>query len=59
MKMGKPPEWICKDCATIRGGKMPDNHIASWHTAPCGMCGVVTFVTDPRDFGLFGIKKNE
>ena len=42
--------WICFDCGA-RLGKMPDDHMATWHHGKCGWCGEVKPVTHPRDFG--------
>jgi len=30
---------------------MPAGHVSTWHEDPCGICGQVTSVSEPRDFG--------
>jgi len=43
------PVWICGDC----GGKYGRGEcgLATWHEDRCDICGLTTFVTEPRDFG--------
>jgi len=45
------PDWICAPCGKAYGRGAPENHISTWHTDTCGVCGKVTSVTEPRDFG--------
>ena len=45
------PEWICRPCGEAHGRGMPAGHVSTWHEDPCGICGKVTSVTEPRDFG--------
>ncbi len=45
------PAWICRPCGEAHGRGMPEGHISTWHEDPCGVCGKVTSVSEPRDFG--------
>ena len=36
----KEAGYICGRCATQNGGKWPEGHRATFHVAPCGMCGI-------------------
>lgn len=47
------PEWTCEPCGIKHGRGMPENHLATWHTGKCDVCGKETDVTEPRDFGHF------
>lgn len=37
-KVGLPHPYICFDCANQYGGKWPDGHCATAHTAECSYC---------------------
>lgn len=50
--------WVCEECALVAGGKMPENHMATWHIGKCDSCGRKQAVTDPRDFGYPKLTKN-
>lgn len=43
------PRWICAACGD-RYGNGPCG-IACWHKGTCHLCGAVTSVSEPRDFG--------
>ena len=43
------PQWVCIFCGD-KFGNCPVG-IATWHQDTCDVCGVVTAVTEPRDFG--------
>jgi rubrerythrin len=45
------PAWICRPCGEAHGRGMPAGHASTWHEDPCGVCGKVTSVSEPRDFG--------
>lgn len=46
------PTWVCTECAEAAGGKMPVDHLATWHYDKCDVCGgEKKTVTQPRDFG--------
>lgn len=45
------PEWVCHDCATGRGARIPEGHIPTWNINKCGICGEERYVTQPRDYG--------
>lgn len=47
------PTNVCGACGT-RFGLGTMNEGATWHTGPCGVCGLETGVTEPRDFGNLG-----
>jgi len=49
-------DFICLDCATMIGGKIPEHHMPTWHYDVCPLCKVKKAVTQPRDFRLFGVK---
>ena len=34
-----PHSVICSECAEERGGKWPEGHAATMHTAECKYCG--------------------
>ena len=46
------PDWICSDCGREHG-KRPDGNPygATYHEDTCDVCGEVTEVTEPRDYG--------
>ena len=44
------PAWVCIKCGT-KHGRHTVNSYATWHIGKCGVCGTVTDVTEPRDFG--------
>jgi hypothetical protein len=44
-----PPVWCCYDCGVEEYG--PAHSSSTWHAGTCGICGKVTGVTEPRDFG--------
>lgn len=43
------PQWVCHPCGTKWGRK--ECGIATWHIDTCGICGNITSVTEPRDYG--------
>lgn len=43
------PWKICFDCGKKHGRRIPE--CATCHTANCDICGKLTTVTQPRDFG--------
>ena len=45
------PDWVCHDCATRRGARVPEGHCYTVHTGKCGICREVKTVTEPRDYG--------
>jgi hypothetical protein len=45
------PAWICRPCGETHGRRTPEGHISTWHEDICGICGNVTEVSEPRDFG--------
>ena len=45
------PDWICRPCGEAYGRGTPEGHISTWHEDTCGICGKVTSVSEPRDFG--------
>lgn len=45
------PAWICRPCGEAHGRGMPAGHASTWHEDTCGICGKVTAVSEPRDFG--------
>ena len=47
------PELVCVDCGMLFGRKpIPfPLIIAAWRDGTCGVCGDVTYVTGPEDFG--------
>ena len=49
------PQWVCVDCGTKHGNRPCG--VATVHEDICGVCGKLTSVTEPRDFGhLKGFK---
>jgi len=49
--VNKPyPEWICASCGE-EYGRHTCKKEACWHVGTCDICGAVTSVTEPRDFG--------
>lgn len=49
------PDRVCDDCGIKYGlGKYLDGATATWHKGPCGVCGTVTDITSPEEFGLLG-----
>jgi hypothetical protein len=44
------PDWVCLTCGQEHGKGMPEGHVATWHLDICGICGLHTEVTEPRDF---------
>ena len=42
--------WICRECAIRSGGK-PRDSISTYNENKCGVCGKVTSVTRPRNYG--------
>ena len=49
IRANRYPDWICAECGMKYGRHNPG--MATWHTAPCDICGAYTAVTEPRDFG--------
>ena len=45
------PDWICRPCGQAHGRGMSASHVSTWHEDLCGVCGKVTLVSEPRDFG--------
>lgn len=43
------PVWVCYTCGDRHGFKKCG--VSTWHDDECGVCGEVTAVTEPRDFG--------
>jgi hypothetical protein len=43
------PKWICGTCGETYGTHAVG--VATWHEGTCGICGRVTGVTEPRDYG--------
>jgi len=50
--MAKEIYLICSECASKAGGKLPKDHVASFHRALCDRCLHCRDVTEPRDYGL-------
>lgn len=46
----KKIEFVCSDCATAAGGKIPEKHQPTWHEGKCDVCEKIKVVTQPRDF---------
>lgn len=46
----KYPQRICSQCAA-KYCRRSTCGLATWHDDTCGICGNVTNVTEPRDFG--------
>lgn len=46
------PDWVCLSCATKMGARIPERHVYTMHEDECGVCGLTTSVTEPRDFGV-------
>jgi len=49
MKHKTYPAWICSNCGDKWGRR--ECGVATWHPDTCGICGVETMVTEPRDYG--------
>jgi hypothetical protein len=45
------PDWICRPCGFAYGRFPSQDRVSCWHEDTCGICGEVTEVTEPRDFG--------
>ena len=45
------PSLVCTPCASERGARMPEGHIATYYTGVCGICKKLKDVTEPRDYG--------
>lgn len=45
------PEWICRPCGMAHGRTPSRDHVSTYHTDTCGICGAVTACSEPRDFG--------
>lgn len=45
--------FICNDCAKAAGKLRSASRMATFHTAPCDVCGETKAVTEPRDWGHF------
>lgn len=43
------PTWVCKSCGEKYGRAAVG--VASWHIDTCDVCGEMTIVTAPRDYG--------
>ena len=43
------PEWICADCGDKHGKAKCG--LSTWHEGACEVCGKMTSVTEPRDYG--------
>jgi hypothetical protein len=43
------PSTICRTCGINHGRR--HTGIATWYPGICGVCGSITHVTEPRDFG--------
>lgn len=43
------PAWVCSSCGAKYGRRRCGT--ACWHVGVCGICGIETSVTEPRDFG--------
>jgi hypothetical protein len=54
MRREKLIEWVCASCGE-KYGRRPCG-VACWHIGKCDICGTVTSVTEPRDFG--GVKND-
>lgn len=50
IKDPKDYRTLCVACAGKLGGKMSQDHKATWHFSACGCCGTIKEVTQPRDF---------
>ncbi len=44
-------EFICTRCGQKKGNKKPVH--ATYHIGRCSYCGEKTYVTEPRDFGIY------
>lgn len=47
------PTVVCDSCAKASGKTWPDGHIATFYPGICGVCGIMSTVTEPRDWGHF------
>lgn len=47
--MKQYPYWVCRPCGDKHGKR--EMGVATFHTDKCDICGKVTSVTEPRDFG--------
>lgn len=45
------PAWTCHNCAIDAGGHRHEHHLSTWHAGPCPICGRLSDVTSPRDYG--------
>lgn len=44
-------DWVCLDCGKKHGTRKGEI-ISTCHTGTCNVCGRLTSVTEPRDFGM-------
>ena len=58
MKSRKPKSdwyrvWVCGSCGEKARKAQKTSRLAcsTWHEDVCGVCGEITDVTEPRDFG--------
>lgn len=45
------PDVVCTDCAMRTGKTWPEGHVATFYPGICGICGIMSIVTQPRDWG--------
>jgi hypothetical protein len=43
-------EWVCASCGEKYGRHY--HRESCWHVGKCDICGTVTGVTEPRDYGI-------
>jgi|688.fasta_scaffold01478_39 hypothetical protein len=54
------PQWICNNCGKEHGNRPEGNpYGATYHMGTCGICGEVSEVTEPRDFGHLKLKRHK
>lgn len=49
------PEVICDSCVRATGKTWPKGHVATFYDAECSICGIISTVTESRDWGHFRI----
>ena len=54
------PDWICGQCGlSLMDVPISDDMCSTFHEGKCGVCGLITMITEPRDFGYPDISKKD
>lgn len=50
MKDKSHPDWTCPTCAVEAGGRIPAGIEAKWIQGKCDICGLISAITNPKNF---------